>query len=588
MLSSLRFSKKLPALMVGVAAIVGVGIGVSSYFTSLSSVDQLTKQRLSAAARIGADETLVYLKTIEHELKLVAENPNTVAAVRDFSAIWHGMATSGLNVEAELQRVYITDNPHPTGEKDKLYEAGLGSPYDVAHAAYHPWFHALQQEEGYYDVFLFDAEGNLIYSVFKELDYATNFKAGGGTWAASDLGEVFRKAMTITSKDEIAFEDFAPYGPSNDAPASFMAYPVRAGGQNIGVLAFQMPIGKINDLMRHNLGLGETGELALIGEDRLMRNDTEYTPDLNDILTTRLQSPVIEAAFSDGDGFGYDTLHRGEDLIVQAKRFDYYGRTFAIVAMQADAEAQASVIAMRNRMVVTGIALLVVATVVGIFAARTFTQPINEVVTAMSLLATGNTQVELHGVERGDEIGDMVRAVAVFKDNAVQRAQLEVQARAERDRDRQHQIFLDGLIKDFRSAMSERLATVSDQMQRMSHAATTLSDIAANAKTEADQAGGASNSASENVATVASATEEMMTTVQEIANQTHATLRIVTETVEAAENTNSNVHNLSEAADHIGSVVNLIRDIARQTNLLALNATIEAARAGKQGAALPW
>lgn len=583
MLSSIRFSKKLPALVVGVAALVGVGIGVSSYFTSLSSVDQLTKDRLLAAANVGANETLSYLKAIERQLDLVAENPNTVAAVQEFSTVWQELTASGVDLEAELQRAYITDNPHPTGEKDKLYDAESGSAYDTAHSKYHPWFHKLQQDEGYYDVFLFDTNGNLIYSVFKELDYATNFKTGGGKWASSDLGEVFRNAMKITSDTDVAFEDFAPYGPSYDAPASFMAYPVRADGKNIGVLAFQMPIDNINALMRLNLGLGQTGELALIGDDRLMRNDTSYTPDQNDILTTRFESPIIEDAFSKGSSFGYDTLHRGENLIVEAQRFDYQGKKFAIVAMQAYSEAQASVIAMRNQMLFAGFVLLAIATVVGFFAARAFTRPINRVVAAMNLLATGDTKVQLVGAERQDEVGDMVKAVAIFKENAVQRAELEVQAHAERDRERQRQIFLEGLIGDFKSVMSDRLSTVSDQMGRMGNAAAALNEISANAKIEADRAGIASSSASENVAAVAAATEEMTATVQEIANQTEETKKIVTETVAAAENTNHNVRELSEAAEHIGSVVNLIRDIAEQTNLLALNATIEAARAGEAG-----
>ena len=220
---------------------------------------------------------------------------------------------------------------------------------------YHKWFHKLQQDEGYYDVFLFDTEGNLIYSVFKELDYATNFNAGGGKWAGSDLGVVYRDAMKITSHSDVAFTDFAPYGPSHGAPASFMAHPVVDGdGKNVGVLAFQMPVDKINELMRHTLGLGETGELVLIGEDGLMRNDTNYTPDVNDILTTKISDPVVDEAKANGSAFGYAELHRGELMDVEAIKFDYQGNHFMLLAIQAYEEATAPVVAMRNRMLLAG------------------------------------------------------------------------------------------------------------------------------------------------------------------------------------------------------------------------------------------
>ncbi|MEM8797718.1 MAG: cache domain-containing protein, partial [Pseudomonadota bacterium] len=280
MLSKIRLSKKIPGLVVGIAAFVGIGVGVSSYYTSSVSLEELTKKKLASAARTGVDETIVHFTAIEHELILIAEHPGTATAVKEFTASWKSWEAEGSNPTTALQAAYITDNPNPTGEKDKLYDAGTGSDYDAVHARYHPWFHKLQKDEGFYDVFLFDTEGNLVYSVFKELDYATNFNKGGGKWADSDLGVVYREAMKITAHSDVAFTDFAPYGPSAGAPASFMAHPVIDGdGATVGVLAFQMPVDKINKLMRHDLGIGKTGELALIGEDRFMRNDTEYTPD---------------------------------------------------------------------------------------------------------------------------------------------------------------------------------------------------------------------------------------------------------------------------------------------------------------------
>ena len=97
--------------------------------------------------------------------------PNALIALADGYA-------SLENAPEVLRRVYIDENEYPTGEKDRLVKADTGSSYGFIHALYHPTFDSLQNEMGYYDVFLFDTNGNLVYSVFKETDYATNMIDG--------------------------------------------------------------------------------------------------------------------------------------------------------------------------------------------------------------------------------------------------------------------------------------------------------------------------------------------------------------------------------------------------------------------------
>jgi len=130
---------------------------------------------------------------------VTSTNPNTIDALHNFSATWKALGTNPTEI---LQRLYIEENPHPAGEKEKLDEAADGSAYSLSHRDYHPWFRQLQQEREYYDIFLFDTEGNLVYSLFKELDYATNLVSG--EWKDTDLGNAFRAAQNATAKSMTA------------------------------------------------------------------------------------------------------------------------------------------------------------------------------------------------------------------------------------------------------------------------------------------------------------------------------------------------------------------------------------------------
>lgn len=175
-----------------------------------------------------------------------------------------------------LQYHYISNNPHPTGQKSLLNDAGDGSEYSKVHAYYHPVMRSYLEKFGYYDIFLIDpVTGDMVYSVFKEIDFSTSLITG--LYNRTNFGRVVKEAIESTDKDFVKLEDFEPYDPSYRTPASFIARPIYDGNEKVGILVFQMPINKINQILTgdnnwRDDGLGESGETLLIGSDYRLRS----------------------------------------------------------------------------------------------------------------------------------------------------------------------------------------------------------------------------------------------------------------------------------------------------------------------------
>ncbi|PTW61109.1 methyl-accepting chemotaxis sensory transducer with Cache sensor [Breoghania corrubedonensis] len=215
--------------------------------------------------------------------------------------------------------------------------------------------------------------------------------------------------------------------------------------------------------------------------------------------------------------------------------------------------------------------------------ARSLAKPIRRLNQQMEAIANDVLEHEVEGVERTDEIGEMSRAVAVFRTNALERHRLEglsAEARAAREQ-RQNQI--EAMITDFKVDVENALDVVNQNSGRLDDAAKSLKANAAHTESSAADASQASERASQNVQTVASAAEELAASIGEITRQVSQSNEVVSKATSSAKQSNAKVASLDEAAQKIGEVVSLIQAIAEQTNLLALNATIEAARAGEAG-----
>jgi methyl-accepting chemotaxis protein len=209
--------------------------------------------------------------------------------------------------------------------------------------------------------------------------------------------------------------------------------------------------------------------------------------------------------------------------------------------------------------------------------------PIRRLTTAMRRLADHDLAVELLGSERADEIGDMSRAVEIFKQNMIKADQLAAEQQADQARKEQRRAAVEGLIGTFDQSVTDSLRTMATASTELRATAQLMTATAEETGRRSTVVASASQEASTNVQTVAAATEQLSASIAEISRQVSESTTVARAAVEQAEQTNNEVNALAEAAQRIGDVVKLINDIAGQTNLLALNATIEAARAGEAG-----
>jgi methyl-accepting chemotaxis protein len=324
-----------------------------------------------------------------------------------------------------LQAAYIANNPNPLGQKENLDFADDGSPYALIHARYHPVFRQFLREFGYYDIFLVDDEsGHIVYSVFKELDFATSLLTG--PYKDTNFAEVFRKAAQSNDPNAVFLEDFAHYGPSYEAPASFIASPVFNNGQRIGVLIFQMPIDRISNVLSQKTGMGETGEVYLVGADRLMRSNSRFDKETT-ILAKSVDTQGVAAALNGETGTADYPDYRGVEVRAAYSPVDIDGVDWAILAEIDASEALAAVSRLGWFLAaLTLITAVIVAAAATLFARR-MAAPVIQAAGIAQNISNGSLDNTVNAVG-SDENADLLRALDAMQQDLKRRIQSEEQA----------------------------------------------------------------------------------------------------------------------------------------------------------------
>lgn len=233
------------------------------------------------------------------------------------------------------------------------------------------------------------------------------------------------------------------------------------------------------------------------------------------------------------------------------------------------------------------IGIIIFLTILGAFIVYTLVKaiasPIKNITDFMQVLASGDLTKDVPDRELKDEIGDMARAVQIFKDSMVRAKDLEAAEVQERAAKEIRQGKIDTATKKFEGAMTEIVRFVASSSTELQASAQSLAASAEETSKQSNAVAAASQQAAANVQTVSSASEELSSSINEIAAQVSRSSQVAGKAVIDAREAGASVATLVTAAQKIGDVTQMISNIAEQTNLLALNATIEAARAGDAG-----
>jgi len=242
--------------------------------------------KLEAIQEMKKEHILDYFKQITSNVNALKDNPTTVQAISDFEKAF----------EAEGKK---------TG----------GTRWSSVESVYGAVFEDILNDNGYYDVFLLSADGDVVYTVTRESDLGANLVRG--SLSSSGLARAFEGAK----EREIAIADFEPYAPSGNQPAGFIAGPVKnARGSFIGAVAIQIPIGQINDIMMLREGMGETGESYLVGQDYLMRSDSYLDPEGHSVKASfankaAVRTEAVESALSGNSDEDVITDYNGNPVL---------------------------------------------------------------------------------------------------------------------------------------------------------------------------------------------------------------------------------------------------------------------------------
>ncbi|MEP6343257.1 MAG: adenylate/guanylate cyclase domain-containing protein [Maricaulaceae bacterium] len=480
MFKYMSIRSKLLLLMLVVGLLSAAFVGVLSYKNAKTSLTTTIYDQLTALRETKKRQTENYFQNQIIAFEVFSNQAQVSGALDAFSASFDDVQPPTQNSIETLKQFYISDylmklkdnsngepvlstffpqsiaaqarqaqfiseNPSQTGRKDELVQPKLpglqtidNSDYAAAHVKYHPLFSRMLNKLNYYDIFLIDHKsGNIVYSVYKEADYATNLDTG--PYRYTGLTKAFNAARKNPQLGSVTLIDFSHYEPSYNKPAAFMATPVFDGSVLKGIVAAQLNIDDINKFMTSDgnwvqEGMGASGEVYLVGEDANLRTSSRFLIEDRDgyiqalkdaavpsktielientniaILNQPVDSIASNKALRGISGTEIVDDYRNVQVLSAYGPIEIGGMRWGIMAEKDVSEAMAPLHSLRNKILITIGSIAIAVTLFSLLAAGIFAKPVARLEESVARFAAGDTDFHLD-VSGTDEFASLSRA----------------------------------------------------------------------------------------------------------------------------------------------------------------------------------